>query len=170
MVDKMNRYWFAANYLCVGQIYLSTNPLLNEPLKRRANQASIAWALGHFRRTELHLCALEPADQRTGCQCDLHSGPGHGGPSLNAHSYLEGTYSECITKSHKTLRGCVCFFASSRRPAGFPVTADLTFRIRLHEGGELGYSLLHAFGAAFDNPDLDCSLHCGRRRGRELSP
>jgi len=154
LLDKMNRYWFAANYLCVGQIYLSANPLLKEALKAEQIKPRL---LGHWGTSAgqnfiyVHLNRLiKERDARV----IYIAGPGHGGPSLNAHAYLEGTYSEVHHEIKKDMEGMRLLFRQFSTPGGVPSHCGPHAPNSLHEGGELGYSLLHAFGAAFDNPDL----------------
>src|SRR5664280_447645 len=124
MLDKMNRYWRAANYLCIGQIYLFENPLLREPLKAEQIKPRLLGHWGTSPGQNLIYIHLNRLIKEHDANVIYVAGPGHGGPSLNASSYLEGTYTEVHPE----------------------ITAD--------EGGELGYSLVHALGAAFDNPDL----------------
>ena len=154
MLDKMHRYWQAANYLTVGQIYLFQNPLLREPLKAEHIKPRL---LGHwgtsagqnFIYVHLNRLVLEH-----GASIIYISGPGHGGPSMNAHSYLEGTYSEVHPEITKDANGMRLLFRAFSTPGGVPSHCGPHVPNSIHEGGELGYSLLHAFGAAFDNPEL----------------
>jgi xylulose-5-phosphate/fructose-6-phosphate phosphoketolase len=152
--DRIDAYWRAANYLAVGQIYLLDNPLLREPLQPAHIKPRL---LGHWGTTPgqnfiyVHL-------NRAIIEHDLDmiyiSGPGHGGPALVANTYLEGTYSEiypAITRDESGLRS---LFRQFSFPGGIPSHAAPETPGSIHEGGELGYSLSHAFGAAFDNPDL----------------
>ena len=154
MLDKMQRYWQAANYLTVGQIYLSDNPLLREPLKVEHIKPRL---LGHWGTSAgqgfiyVHLNRLIK-DNRA--PIIYISGPGHGGPALNAHSYLEGTYSEVHAEVTQDTNGMRLLFREFSTPGGVPSHCGPHVPNSMHEGGELGYSLLHAFGAAFDNPEL----------------
>lgn len=154
LVEKMDRYWQASNYLTVGQIYLSDNPLLKEPLRCEHIKPRL---LGHwgtssgqnFIYTHLNRLICEKS-----ARLIYISGPGHGGPSLNAHSYLEGTYSEVHTDVPRNEEGMRALFRQFSTPGGVPSHCGPHVPNSIHEGGELGYSLLHAYGAAFDNPDL----------------
>ena len=154
MLDRMERYWMAANYLCVGQIYLSANPLLRDPFATDNIKPRL---LGHWGTSPgqnfiyLHLNRL--INER-GANVIYIAGPGHGGPSLNAHSYLEGTYSEVHPDVTQDLEGMRLLFRQFSTPGGVPSHCGPHVPNSIHEGGELGYSLVHAFGAAFDNPDL----------------
>ncbi|HYL27463.1 MAG TPA: phosphoketolase family protein [Candidatus Nitrosotalea sp.] len=154
MLDRMERYWMAANYLCVGQIYLAANPLLREPLTPECIKPRL---LGHWGTSAgqnfiyVHLNRL--IVERDASVIYI-SGPGHGGPSLNAHSYLEGTYSEVHHDITQDVEGLRRFFRNFSTPGGVPSHCGPHVPNSIHEGGELGYSLVHAFGAAFDNPDL----------------
>ncbi len=151
---KMDAYWRAANYLSVGQIYLYDNPLLREPLLREHVKPRL---LGHWGTTPgqnfvyVHL-------NRIIKEYDLSmiyiSGPGHGGPALVANTYLEGTYSELYPNISQDEAGMKRLFTQFSFPGGIPSHVAPETPGSIHEGGELGYSLSHAFGAAFDNPDL----------------
>ena len=150
----MDAYWRAANYLSVGQIYLYDNPLLKTPLKREHIKPRL---LGHWGTTPglnfiyVHL-------NRIIKQRDLNviyiTGPGHGGPGLVANTYLEGTYSELYPNISQDEPGMKRLFTQFSFPGGIPSHAAPETPGSIHEGGELGYSLSHAFGAALDNPDL----------------
>ena len=154
LLQKMDAYWRAANYLSVGQIYLRDNPLLKEPLKLTHVKHML---LGHWGTTPgqnfiyVHL-------NRVIRQYDLNmiyvSGPGHGGPAVVGNTYLEGTYSEIYPPVSRDEAGLKRLFTQFSFPGGIPSHASPECPGSIHEGGELGYSLSHAFGAAFDNPDL----------------
>jgi xylulose-5-phosphate/fructose-6-phosphate phosphoketolase len=154
LLRKMDAYWRAANYLSVGQIYLFDNPLLKEPLKLEHVKPRL---LGHWGTTPgqnflyVHL-------NRIIKKYDLNmiyiSGPGHGGPALVANTYLEGTYSELYPNVSRDEAGLKWLFKQFSFPGGIPSHVAPETPGSIHEGGELGYSLSHAFGAAFDNPDL----------------
>ncbi len=154
LLDRMDRYWMAANYLCVGQIYLYKNPLLRDPLTADCIKPRL---LGHWGTSAgqnfiyVHLNRL--INERDASVIYI-SGPGHGGPSLNAHSYLEGTYSEVHHEVTQDIEGMRLFFRQFSTPGGVSSHCGPHVPNSIHEGGELGYSLLHAFGAAFDNPEL----------------
>ena len=151
---KMHAYWRAANYLSVGQIYLMDNPLLKEPLQLKHIKPRL---LGHWGTTSgqnflyVHL-------NRVIKQYDLNmlyiSGPGHGGPALVANAYLEGTYSEVYPNIGEDEAGLKRLFTQFSFPGGIPSHVAPETPGSIHEGGELGYALSHAYGAAFDNPDL----------------
>ena len=151
---KTHAYWRAANYLSVGQIYLLANPLLREPLTLEHIKPRL---LGHWGTTPglnfiyVHLNRCIKAR-------DLNviyvAGPGHGGPGLVANTYLEGTYSEVYPNISQDARGLQRLFKQFSFPGGIPSHVAPETPGSIHEGGELGYALSHAFGAAFDNPDL----------------
>ncbi|MHB8420829.1 MAG: phosphoketolase family protein [Myxococcales bacterium] len=153
-LKRLDAYWRAANYLSVGQIYLLANPLLREPLSPAHIKPRL---LGHWGTTPglnfvyAHLNRLIRAH-------DLNAlfvcGPGHGGPGVVANAYLEGTYSEIYPDVSQDEEGLRKLFRQFSFPGGIPSHAAPETPGSIHEGGELGYSLSHAFGAAFDNPDL----------------
>jgi xylulose-5-phosphate/fructose-6-phosphate phosphoketolase len=154
LLRRMNAYWRAANYLSVGQIYLYDNPLLKEPLRLEHVKPRL---LGHWGTTPgqnfvyVHL-------NRVIRELDLNmiyiSGPGHGGPALVAQTYLEGIYSELYPNVSRDEEGMRRLFKQFSFPGGIPSHVAPETPGSIHEGGELGYSLSHAFGAALDNPDL----------------
>jgi len=154
LLRRMDAYWRAANYLSVGQIYLRDNPLLRRPLDPSHIKPRL---LGHWGTTPgqnfiyVHL-------NRIIKQYDLNmiyiSGPGHGGPALVANTYLEGTYSEFYSHISRDEAGLKLLFKQFSFPGGIPSHVAPETPGSIHEGGELGYSLSHAFGAAFDNPGL----------------
>ncbi len=151
---KMNAYWRAANYLSVGQLYLYDNPLLRQPLTLSQVKPTL---LGHWGTTPgqnfiyVHL-------NRVIKKYDLNMiyicGPGHGGPALVSNTYLEGTYSEVYPNITQNEAGLKKLFAQFSFPGGIPSHTSPECPGSIHEGGELGYSLSHAFGAVFDNPEL----------------
>ena len=151
---KMDAYWRASNYLSVGQIYLLDNPLFSEPLKREHIKPRL---LGHW-GTSPGLNMLYVHLNRVIKRDDLNMiyviGPGHGGPSLVAHAYLEGTYSEVYPNISQDADGMQKLFKQFSFPGGIPSHVAPETPGSIHEGGELGYALSHAYGAAFDNPDL----------------
>ncbi len=153
-IRKLNAYWRAANYLSVGQIYLRDNPLLTEPLKLEHIKARL---LGHWGTTP-GLNFIYVHCNRVIKKYDLNmlyiAGPGHGGPGMVANTYLEGTYSEIYPNISQTAEGMKRLFTQFSYPGGIPSHAAPETPGSIHEGGELGYSLLHAYGAVFDNPDL----------------
>ena len=154
LLTRMDAYWRAANYLSVGQIYLRDNPLLRKPLALEHVKPML---LGHWGTTPgqnfiyVHL-------NRIIQQYDLNmiylSGPGHGGPAVVGNTYLEGTYSEVYPDISQDEAGLKRLFTQFSFPGGIPSHVSPECPGSIHEGGELGYSLSHAFGAVFDNPDL----------------
>jgi len=150
----IDAYWRAANYLSVGQIYLLDNPLLREPLTPAHVKPRL---LGHWGTTPglnfiyAHLNRLIRARDLNAIYV---TGPGHGGPGLIANAYLEGTYSEVYPHIGRDVQGLRRLFRQFSFPGGVPSHVAPETPGSIHEGGELGYSLLHAYGAAFDNPDL----------------
>jgi xylulose-5-phosphate/fructose-6-phosphate phosphoketolase len=153
-LQKMHAYWRAANYLSVGQIYLYDNPLLKEPLKLEQVKPRL---LGHWGTTP-GLNFLYVHLNRVIKQHDLNmiyiAGPGHGGPGLVANTYLEGTYSEYYPNIGQDEEGMKQLFKQFSFPGGIPSHVAPETPGSIHEGGELGYAVSHAYGAAFDNPDL----------------
>jgi xylulose-5-phosphate/fructose-6-phosphate phosphoketolase len=154
LLTQIDAYWRAANYLSVGQIYLLDNPLLKEPLKREHIKPRL---LGHWGTTP-GLNFLYVHLNRVIKQNDLDMiyiiGPGHGGPGLVAQAYLEGTYSEIYPEIEQDEEGMKRLFKQFSFPGGIPSHVAPETPGSIHEGGELGYALSHAYGAAFDNPDL----------------
>jgi xylulose-5-phosphate/fructose-6-phosphate phosphoketolase len=153
-LERMNAYWRAANYLSVGQIYLKDNPLLERPLTLDDVKPRL---LGHWGTTP-GLNFLYLHWNRLIRERDLNMiyiiGPGHGGPGLVANTYLEGSYSEIYPHIEQNSDGIKRLFRQFSWPYGIPSHVAPETPGSIHEGGELGYSLVHAFGAAFDNPDL----------------
>ena len=153
-LHRMNAYWRAANYLSVGQIYLLDNALLKEPLKIEHIKPRL---LGHWGTTP-GLNFIYVHFNRVIKAHDLNviyiAGPGHGGPGLVANTYLEGTYSEVYPNISQDTAGIQKLFKQFSFPGGIPSHVAPETPGSIHEGGELGYSLSHAYGAAFDNPDL----------------
>ena len=153
-LEKINAYWRAANYLSVGQIYLYDNPLLQEPLKKEHIKPRL---LGHWGTTPglnfiyVHLNRLI---KKYDLNAIYITGPGHGGPGLVANTYLEGTYSELYPNISMDTEGIKKLFTQFSFPGGIPSHVAPETPGSINEGGELGYSLLHAYGAVFDNPDL----------------
>src|SRR3990167_1667233 len=154
MLEKMDAYWRASNYVTVGQIYLCDNPLLKEPLR-----------LEHVKKLLLGHWGTSPGQNfiythlnRVIKQHDLNmiyiSGPGHGGPAVVSNVYLEGTFSEYYPEITQDTAGLRKLFKTSSFPGGLSSHVSPQVPGSMHEGGELGYSLSHAFGAVFDNPEL----------------
>ncbi len=151
---RLDAYWRAANYLSVGQIYLLDNPLLQEPLKPEHVKPRL---LGHFGTTpglNLVYAHLNRAIRERDLDAIYICGPGHGGPGMVANAYLEGTYSELYSHVGMDEAGLRELFRQFSFPGGIPSHAAPETPGSIHEGGELGYALTHAYGAAFDNPDL----------------
>lgn len=151
---KLNAYWRAANYLSVGQIYLLDNPLLKEPLKLEHIKPRL---LGHWGTTpglNFIYAHLNRAIKIHDLNIIYIAGPGHGGPALVANTYLEGTYSEVYPLVSEDAEGMKRLFKQFSFPGGIPSHAAPETPGSIHEGGELGYALLHAYGAIFDNPHL----------------
>ena len=151
---KMDAYWRAANYLSVGQIYLMDNPLLRRPLKRADVKRRL---LGHWGTTpglNLLYVHLNRIIRERDVDMIYITGPGHGGPGLVANTYLEGTYSEIYPNVAQDERGMRKLFKQFSFPGGIPSHVAAETPGSIHEGGELGYCMAHAFGAVFDNPGL----------------
>jgi xylulose-5-phosphate/fructose-6-phosphate phosphoketolase len=151
---KLDAYWRASNYLAVGQIYLYDNPLLREPLRREHVKPRL---LGHWGTTpglNLVYVHLNRVIARDGLDVIYVIGPGHGGPAIVAQAWLEGTYSEFYPEVSQDAAGMQRLFKQFSFPGGIPSHVAPETPGSIHEGGELGYALSHAFGAAFDNPDL----------------
>jgi xylulose-5-phosphate/fructose-6-phosphate phosphoketolase len=153
-LQLLDAWWRAANFLSVGQIYLLDNPLLREPLQPEHVKPRL---LGHFGTTpglNLIYAHLNRAIGRRDLSAIYITGPGHGGPGLVANAYLEGTYSEIYPHVGLGLDGLRELFRQFSFPGGIPSHVAPETPGSIHEGGELGYALAHAYGAAFDNPDL----------------
>src|SRR6516162_182620 len=155
LLRKMDAYWRASNYLSVGQIYLFANPLLRKPLKREHVKPRL---LGHWGTTpglNFIYVHLNRVIQDQDLNMIYIVGPGHGGPALVAQAYLEGTYSELYPNISRDEEGMQRLFKQFSFPGGIPSHVAPETPGSVHEGGELGYALSHAYGAAFDNPDRD---------------
>ncbi len=153
-LEKIDAYWRAANYLSVGQIYLFDNPLLKRPLALSDVKHML---LGHWGTTpgqNFIYAHLNRVIKRYDLDMIYVSGPGHGGPAVVANTYLEGTYSEVYPNISQDEAGLQKLFLQFSFPGGIPSHASPETPGSIHEGGELGYSLSHSFGAVFDNPDL----------------
>ena len=153
-VQLLDAYWRAANYLSVGQIYLLDNPLLREPLRLEHIKPRLLGHWGTSPGLNLIYAHMNRVIKRDDLDAIFIAGPGHGGPAVVANAYLEGTYTErypTITRDEAGLRR---LFRQFSFPGGIPSHASPDTPGSIHEGGELGYSLLHAYGAVFDNPDL----------------
>lgn len=153
-LEALNAWWRAANYLSVGQIYLLDNPLLREPLTRDHIKPRL---LGHWGTTpglNFIYAHLNRVIRERALDVLFVAGPGHGGPGMVANAYLDGTYSEVFDAIPRTENGVRALFRQFSFPGGIPSHVAPETPGSIHEGGELGYSLAHAYGAAFDNPDL----------------
>jgi len=154
LLDRMHAYWRAANYLTVGQIYLYANPLLRQPLELAHVKPRL---LGHWGTTpglNFIYVHLNRIIRERGVPMIYVTGPGHGGPGIVANTYLEGTYSELYPDVTQDEAGLAKLFRQFSFPGGIPSHTAAEVPGSINEGGELGYSLAHAFGAAFDNPEL----------------
>jgi len=153
-IELIDAYWRAANYLSIGQIYLLANPLLRVPLEPAHIKLRL---LGHWGTTpglNFVLAHLNRVIKRDALDVIFLAGPGHGGPAVVANAYLEGTYSELYPHVSRDIAGMQHLFKQFSFPGGIPSHASPETPGSIHEGGELGYSLLHAYGAVFDNPNL----------------
>jgi len=153
-LNALDRWWRAANYLSVGQIYLLDNPLLREPLRPEHVKPRL---LGHWGTTpglNFLYAHMNRAIQARGLSTIYITGPGHGGPGLVASAYLDGTYTEVYTAIGRDLTGVRRLFRQFSFPGGIPSHVAPETPGSIHEGGELGYALVHAYGAVLDNPDL----------------
>jgi len=153
-LDALDAWWRAANYLSVGQIYLLGNPLLTEPLRPEQVKPRL---LGHWGTTpglNMIYAHLNRVIRHQDLDVIYVCGPGHGGPGMVANTYLEGTYTELYPRVTQDAAGLALLFRQFSFPGGIPSHAAPETPGSIHEGGELGYSLAHAYGAAFDNPDL----------------
>ena len=151
---SIDAYWRAANYLSVGQIYLSDNPLLSQPLRPEHVKSRL---LGHWGTTpglNFIYAHLNRAIKQYDLDMLFIAGPGHGGPALLANTWLEGSYNEFYPAVDQSLDGMKALFRQFSFPGGVPSHVAPTTPGSIHEGGELGYSIGHAYGAVFDNPDL----------------
>ena len=161
LARKIDAYWRAANYLSVGQIYLCDNPLLKEPLAVAHIKHML---LGHWGTTpgqNFIYTHLNRVIKKYDLDMIYMSGPGHGGPAVVSGTYLEGTYSEVYANISQDEAGLKRLFTQFSFPGGIPSHASAECPGSIHEGGELGYSLSHAFGAVFDNPALTVACVIG---------
>ena len=153
-LKMIDAYWRASNYLSVGQIYLLDNPLLKKPLKREHVKPRLVGHWGTTPGLNFMYVHLNRVIKRDDLNMIYVIGPGHGGPALVAHAYLEGTYSEVFPNIGQDEEGMKRLFTQFSFPGGIPSHVAPETPGSIHEGGELGYALSHAFGAAFDNPNL----------------
>ncbi|HYS08407.1 MAG TPA: phosphoketolase family protein [Myxococcales bacterium] len=153
-LQLLDGWWRAANYLTVGQIYLQSNPLLREPLQAKHIKPRLLGHWGTSPGINLIWAHLNRLIVQRGQSVLLLVGPGHGGPAANANAWLEGTWSEIYPDVPQDAAGMLRLFRQFSTPGGVPSHVSPPTPGSIHEGGELGYVLTHAFGAAFDNPDL----------------
>jgi xylulose-5-phosphate/fructose-6-phosphate phosphoketolase len=160
-LELVDRWWRAANYLSVGQIYLRANPLLREPLKAEHTKSRL---LGHWGTTpglNFVYAHLNRVIRRDSTEMLFVAGPGHGGPAVVANAWLEGTYSEIYAHVGNDEAGLAELFRQFSYPGGIPSHAAPESPGSISEGGELGYSLAHAYGSVFDNPQLVTAVVIG---------
>ncbi len=150
----LDAWWRAANYLTVGQIYLQANPLLKEPLRPEHVKPRLLGHWGTSPGLSLLYAHMNRLIRKRGFDAIFMAGPGHGGPALIANVWLEGTWTEIHPEVGQDLEGMRKLFRQFSTPYGVPSHVSPPVPGSIHEGGELGYVLTHAFGAAFDNPDL----------------
>ena len=151
---QLDAYWRAANYLTVGQIYLQDNALLREPLRAEHIKPRLLGHWGTSPGLSFIYAHVNRLVRETGAHAIYLTGPGHGGPAIVANVYLEGTYSEIYPEVTRDAAGIRRLFRRFSTPGGIPSHVSVPTPGSIHEGGELGYVLVHGFGAAFDNPDL----------------
>ncbi|MEN6466144.1 MAG: phosphoketolase family protein, partial [Syntrophaceae bacterium] len=160
-LSNMDRYWRAALYLCAGMIYLRDNPLLRKPLKMEHIKKRLLGHWGTDPGQSFVWVHLNRMIKKYGLNMIFISGPGHGAPASLANAYLEGTYSEVYPDKSEDEEGMAEFFRQFSFPGGIGSHCTPETPGSIHEGGELGYSLSHAFGAAFDSPDLIAAVVVG---------
>src|SRR5437762_9119237 len=153
-VQRLDAYWRAANYLTLGQIYLQDNPLLREPLRPEHIKPRLLGHWGTSPGLSFIYAHLNRLIIESHADVIYLAGPGHGGPAILANVYLEGTYSEVYARVTEDAPGMALLFRQFSTPGGVPSHVGPTTPGSIHEGGELGYVLAHAFGAVFDNPAL----------------
>ena len=153
-LSAIDAYWRAANYLTVGQIYLLANPLLREPLRPEHVKPRLLGHWGTSPGLSLIYAHLNRMIRAHDLDVMFLAGPGHGGPAVVANVYLEGTYSEIYPAITEDAAGIERLFRQFSTPGGIPSHVGPATPGSIHEGGELGYVLTHAFGAAFDKPDV----------------
>ena len=151
---RLDAWWRAANYLSVGQIYLLDNPLLREPLRVEHVKPRLLGHWGTSPGLSLVYAHMNRAIRARELEAMYVIGPGHGGPAIVANAWLEGTYSEVYPEVSLDEEGMRRLFRQFSFPGGIPSHVAPETPGSIHEGGELGYALSHAYGAAFDNPDL----------------
>ena len=160
-LDKLHRYWQACNYLAAGMIYLRDNPLLHEPLKAEHIKQRLLGHWGSSPGLSFIYVHINRLINKYALNSIFLAGPGHGAPGILAPVYLESTYSEIYPNKGENLEGLLHFFKEFSFPGGIGSHCTPETPGSIHEGGELGYSISHAFGAAFDNPDLLVAVTIG---------
>jgi xylulose-5-phosphate/fructose-6-phosphate phosphoketolase len=163
---SIDAYWRAANYLSVGQIYLVDNPLLKTPLQKEHIKRRLVGHWGTTPGLNFVYVHLNRVINKHDLSMIFIAGPGHGGPAVVANTYLEGTYTEYYPSVTQDEVGMKRLFKQFSFPGGIPSHVAAETPGSIHEGGELGYALSHAFGAAFDNPDLIVACVIGDRPAR----
>ena len=153
-LDKMDAYWRASLYLCVGMLYLKDNPLLRKPLKLEQTKARLLGHWGSDAGQSFTYTHFNRLINKYDLNAIFISGPGHGAPAVLSQAYLEGTYSEVYPDKSEDLAGMQRFFKQFSFPGGIGSHATPETPGSIHEGGELGYSVSHAYGTVYDNPDL----------------
>ncbi|MFZ2383769.1 MAG: hypothetical protein WAV88_08560, partial [Candidatus Nanopelagicales bacterium] len=153
-VQVVDAWWRAANYLTIGQIYLKADPLMRTPLAAEDIKPRLLGHWGTSPGLSFIYAHASRLIRQTGQQMIYLAGPGHGGPALVAAGWLEGSYTECFPDITRDGEGMLHLFRQFSSPGGIPSHASVTTPGSIHEGGELGYVLVHAFGAVMDNPDL----------------
>ena len=161
LLKKMDAYWRAANYLSVGQLYLLDNPLLREPLTMEQGKKKIVGHWGTVPGQNFVYVHLNRVIKQYDLDMILLSGPGHGGNFFVANTYLEGTYSEVYPNVSEDAEGMKRLFKQFSVPGGVASHVAPETPGSIHEGGELGYSIAHAFGAVLDNPELIAAVTVG---------
>ena len=161
LIERMNRWWRAANYLSAGQLYLLDNPLLKEPLTMDMIKKKIVGHWGTVPGQNFVFVHLNRVIKRYDLDLILLSGPGHGGNFLIANEYLDGSYSEIYPNVSQDIKGMKKLFKQFSFPGGVPSHCAPETPGSINEGGELGYSIAHAFGAVFDNPELIAAVVVG---------
>src|ERR1700689_1478795 len=154
MLRRINAYWRPANYASVGQIYLYDNPLLKRPLEISDVKPLVVSHWGTTPGQNFIYAHLNRVINKYDLDMIYVSGPGHGGPAVVSNTYLEGTYSEIYSNVRQDEAGLSKLFLQFSFPGGIPSHASPETPGSIHEGGQLGYSLSHSFGAVFDNPGL----------------
>ena len=169
MLDKIDAYWRAANYLSAGQLYLLDNPLLREPLTMDQIKKKIVGHWGTVPGQNFVYAHCNRVIKRYDLDMILLSGPGHGGNFMIANTYLEGSYSEVYPNISQDEEGMKKMFKQFSFPCGVPSHCAPETPGSINEGGELGYSIAHAFGAVFDNPDLIATTVVGDGEAEDWS-